>query len=143
MSDDLTFRFANAKDVPWLAKRNQELILDEGSRNKMSIIELEQRMSNFLGNEYKSVIMSFNNNDVGYILYRQDTDHLYIRQLFIIRNMRRRYFGRKFIEWLKKNAWKDCKIISTEVLIHNRVGIDFWKAVGFKDYCITMEMENQ
>jgi len=28
-------------------------------------------------------------------------------------------------------------------LVGNVTGFDFWKAVGFKEYCITLEMENQ
>ena len=29
-----------------------------------------------------------------------------------------------------------------EVLVGNLEGMAFWKAAGFRDYCITMEMEN-
>ena len=57
--------------------------------------------------------------------------------------MRRKGFGRRFIEWLKNNPWSDCKRIRTDVLVGNVTGFDFWKAVGFKEYCITLEMENQ
>jgi len=51
--------------------------------------------------------------------------------------------GRRVIEWLKNNPWKGCKRIRTDVLVGNPSAIDFWKAVGFADYCITMEMENE
>jgi hypothetical protein len=78
MSDELKFRFATESDVPWLAKMNQQLIQDEGHRNKMTLTELEQRMSDFLQKEYEAVI----------------------------------------------------------------AGIDFWKTAGFKEYCITLEIEN-
>ncbi len=142
MSEELKFRFATESDVSWLAKMNQELILDEGHRNKMTLTELEQRMSDFLQNEYDAVIASFRQNDIGYALYRQDPDCLYLRQIFITKKMRRKGIGRKFIEWLKNNPWKDCKRIRTDVLVDNIVGIDFWKAVGLKEYCITLEMEN-
>jgi len=57
MAEELKFRFATESDVPWLAKMNQELILDEGHRNKMTLPELEQRMSDFLQNEYDAVIV--------------------------------------------------------------------------------------
>lgn len=56
--------------------------------------------------------------------------------------MRRKGVGRDVILWLKQNVWKDSKIIRVEVLVDNPEAISFWKAVGFKDYCITMEMEN-
>ena len=142
MSDELKFRFATEYDVPWLAKMNQQLIKDEGHRNKMTLAELEQRMSDFLQTEYEAVITCLNQADIGYALYRQDPEWLYLRQIFVIEEMRRKGLGRRFIEWLKDNPWKECDRIRTDVLVDNIAGIDFWKAVGFKEYCITLEMEN-
>ncbi len=142
MAEKLKFRFATESDVPWLAKMNQELILDEGHRNKMTLPELEQRMSDFLRNEYNAIIASSGKTDIGYALYKQKPEWLYLRQIFIIKSMRHKGFGRKFIEWLKNNQWRDCKRIRTDVLVGNVTGIDFWKYVGFKEYCLTLEMEN-
>jgi hypothetical protein len=28
-----------------------------------------------------------------------------------------------------------------EVLCENSAGIDFWRAIGFRDYCLTMELD--
>lgn len=143
MIDELEFRYAVDSDVPYLAKMNQQLIRDEGHRNKMTLPELEQRMTNFLRKEYDAVIACFGKTDIGYALYRQDSEWLYLRQIFVIEEMRHKGFGRKFVEWLINNPWKKCKRIRTDVLVDNTTGIDFWKAVGFKKYCITLEMENQ
>jgi N-acetylglutamate synthase-like GNAT family acetyltransferase len=142
MLDELEFRFTTESDVPWLAKMNQQLIRDEGHRNKMTLPELEQRMSDFLQNEYNAVIVSFDKTDIGCALYKQDPEWLYLRQIFIINLMRRKGCGRKFIEWLKNNPWEKCERIRTDVLVDNVAGIDFWIAVGFKEYCVTLEMEN-
>lgn len=143
MASGLEFRFAAEYDVPWLAKMNQQLIRDEGHRNKMSLSELEERMSDFLRNEYEAVIVRSNQNDIGYALYRRYPEWLYLRQIFVIEPMRRKGIGRKFIEWLKNNPWKDSQRIKTDVLVNNPIGINFWKAVGFTEYCKTMELENQ
>jgi hypothetical protein len=70
MIDELEFRFVKESDVPWLAKMNQQLIRDEGHRNRMTLPQLEQRMSNFLQKEYDAVIVSFDKADIGYALYR-------------------------------------------------------------------------
>ncbi len=143
MLHDLEFRFAAGNDVSWLARMNQELIRNEGHRNKMSLFELEQRMSDFLRNEYEAVIVSSGRNDIGYVLYRKEPEWLYLRQIFVIDKMRRKGIGRRIIKWLKDNPWKNCKTIRIDVLVDNTIGINFWKAVGFKDYCIIMEMENE
>ena len=45
------------------------------------------------------------------------------------------------IEKLTKTC--DSEKIRVEVLVGNLEGISFWHAVGFKDYCITMEINNQ
>jgi len=141
--EDLKYRFATQKDVSLLAKMNQQLIRDEGHRNKMTLLQLERRMSDFLQTKYTAVIVSSGNDDIGYALYREEPRWVYLRQIFVKSGMRRKSVGRKIICWLKKNPWKDSKRIRVEVLVGNLEGISFWHAVGFKDYCITMEMDNQ
>ena len=139
---DLEYRFAMQEDVPWLAKMNQRLIRDEKHRNKMTLPQLQDRMSGWLQTKYIAVIFGFSGNDVGYALYRKDPDWIYLRQLFVKAQMRRKGIGLKVMSWLKKNAWKEDRIIRVEVLVGNPDGISFWKTAGFKDYCITMEMDN-
>ncbi|MHC4636278.1 MAG: GNAT family N-acetyltransferase [Planctomycetota bacterium] len=140
--NDLEYRFATQEDVPLLAEMNQSLICDEGHRNKMTLPQLHERMSDWLQGEYTAVIFNEGPEAIGYALYRKDPEWIYLRQLFVKSEMRRKGIGREAISWLKKNAWKETKIIRVEVLVGNPEGISFWKAVGFKDYCITMEMEN-
>ncbi len=140
--NDLQCRFATQEDVPLLAEMNQQLIRDEGHRNKMTLPQLQERMSGWLQGEYKAVIFNEGLDAVGYALYRKDPEWIYLRQLFVKAEMRRKGIGREAISWLKKNAWKETKIIRVEVLVGNPEGMSFWKAVGFEDYCITMEMEN-
>ena len=106
MSDKLKFRIAAEGDVPWLTEMNRQLIRDEGHRNRMSLSELEQRMSDFLRNEYEAVIVRSGQYDIGYALYRRDPEWLYLRQIFVIDKMRRKGIGRKIIEWLKANPDK-------------------------------------
>ena len=103
---DLKYRFATQKDVSLLAKMNQQLIRDEGHRNKMTLLQLEQRMSDFLRTKYTAVIVSSGNNDIGYALYREELEWIYLRQIFVKSEMRRKGIGRKIIGWLKKNQWK-------------------------------------
>ena len=97
-------------------------------------------MSAWLQGEYSAVIFNKGPETLGYALYRKDPEWIYLRQLFVKAEMRRKGIGHAAISWLKKNPWKEVKTIRVEVLVGNPEGIFFWKAVGFKDYCVTMEM---
>ncbi len=140
--NDLEYRFATQEDVLLLAEMNQQLIRDEGHRNEMTLPQLQERMSRWLRGKYTAVVFSKGPETVGYALYRKDPEWIYLRQLFVKPEMRCKGIASETISWLKKNAWKETKIIRVEVLVDNPEGISFWKAAGFKDYCITMEMEN-
>jgi GNAT superfamily N-acetyltransferase len=137
----LEYKFAEPDDANELAEMNQQLICDEGHRNKMTLPHLRERMSGWLQGEYTAVIFNKGPQTIGYALYRKDPEWIYLRQLFVKAEARRKGVGRDVMSWLKENTWKEAKIIRVEVLVGNREGISFWKAVGFKDYCITLEME--
>mgnify|MGYP003378435282 CR=1 FL=1 len=55
----LTFRFATTADAPLLAYLNHALIQDEGHRNPMTLTELEERMAEWLTQEYCALIFSY------------------------------------------------------------------------------------
>ena len=143
MAERFKFRFAICDDVRLLAEMNQELIRDEGHRNKMGFEELKERMADFLQTGYTAVIVSQSCEDVAYALYKQEQDWMYLRQIFVKKYVRRKGIGRMLIEWLKDGPWKGSEIIRTDVLINNKSGLRFWEEVGFGAYCITMEMENK
>jgi hypothetical protein len=56
--NELGYRFSTQEDVSLLAKMNQQLIRDEGHRNKMTLPQLQERMSGWLQKEYAAVIFS-------------------------------------------------------------------------------------
>ena len=56
--------------------------------------------------------------------------------------MRRQGFGKIAITWLIDYEWKGEKRIRVETLINNKSAINFWRNVGFSDYCLTLEKEN-
>jgi predicted acetyltransferase len=137
----LICRPATPADLPLLARMNQALIRDEGHRNNMNLIELEQRMGEWLKAEYHALLIQFEDEIAGYVLYRRDPGFIYLRHFYIVDGQRRRGLGRAAMQWLRIHEWPDFTRIRLDVLIQNSIGIDFWRSVGFKDYCITMEQE--
>jgi predicted acetyltransferase len=136
----MEYRRATRADAPALAAMNARLIRDEGHRNRMTAAELEARMAGWLGGGYEAVLFEESGRPVGYALYRRDPDHIYLRQFFVLPDCRRRGVGRAAVAWLWRHAWGPARV-QVEVLVGNAVGVAFWRAVGFRDYAITLEAE--
>jgi GNAT superfamily N-acetyltransferase len=135
----MNYRFATAADASMLAAMNQQLIRDEGHRNSMSVAELETRMRGWLAGEYQAVLFEDVQSTAGYALFKREPDWIYLRQYFVQPERRRRGIGKAAMTWLLENVWKDAARIRLEVLVGNSQGIEFWRSVGFADYCMTME----
>ena len=130
---------ATPEDAPVLAEMNRLLIQDEGHRNPMTLPELESRMRAWLVGEYEAVLFEHESHPVAYALYRQDQDSIYLRQLFVEREQRRRGIGRQAMSLLFAEVWPAGTRISVEVLVKNRGAHNFWRAMGFGDYAVTLE----
>jgi predicted acetyltransferase len=137
----MNYHFANLEDASLLARLNKQLIDDEGHRNAMTVEQLEDRMRGWLDGEYRAVLFEHDHDPVGYALYRHDPEYIYFRHLFVCREHRRRGVGREAIAWLRANAWQGVSRVRIEVLVDNTAAIEFWRAVGFHNYCITMESD--
>ena len=132
-------RFAIRGDVETLGQLNHQLIQDERHRNQMAIPELVTRIQAWLASGYCASIFEDDSGILAYALYREKEDHIYLRQFFVQRHQRRNGVGRQCIKILCSEIWPKDKRITVDVLCHNQAGIAFWRAVGFSDYCLTLE----
>jgi ribosomal protein S18 acetylase RimI-like enzyme len=136
----LHFRRATLNDCALLAELNHQLIRDEGHRNKMTVPELEQRMRDWLVSDYAALIFEEGGTVVAYALYREEPKEIYLRQLFVARNRRRQGIGRAAVEILRTQIWPKDKRLTVSVLVQNSAAIGFWRAVGYTDYSLTLEI---
>jgi GNAT superfamily N-acetyltransferase len=136
-------RLAGSADAQILGELNYQLIRDEGHRNRMTIPELVTRMEGLLAGGYRASIFEDATGVLAYALYREETDHIYLRQFFVQRQHRRSGVGRRCFEMLVSEIWPKNKRITVNVLCHNQAGIAFWRAVGFNDYCLTLERKGE
>jgi ribosomal protein S18 acetylase RimI-like enzyme len=132
----MTYRIATLDDCRLLAEMNHLLLEDENHRNRfMTLPQLEERMRGFLSSEYHGVIFQNDGKIVAYVLYREQVDEIYLRQIFVVRDCRRQGHGRQAIEILRADIWPKKKRLTVDVLLHNTDAIAFWRALGYKDYC--------
>jgi predicted acetyltransferase len=127
--------------LPNLAEWNHQLIPDEGHRNPMNIPQLKERMRGWLtSGGYTAVIFEKDGEAVAYALYREDATEIYLRQFFVLRHLRRKGIGRRAVEILISQLWPKTKRLTVEVLTQNQSAVAFWRAMGYKDYSLALEI---
>jgi predicted acetyltransferase len=57
-----------------------------------------------------------------------------------LRNRRRQGIGCEAIEILRSKIWPTNKRLTVEVLVKNEAVVAFWRKVGYKDYCLALEI---
>lgn len=139
-------RLATLADIETLANWNKQLIEDEGSRNPMNIRQLSERMTGFLKNDWRAVILSVEGEETGYILYKEGRDDyfpdqatVYVRQFFIRRDKRSKGLGEASFNLIAEKHFPKGSELSLEVLESNPRGHRFWEKIGFQNYCTTMK----
>jgi predicted acetyltransferase len=137
----LEFRFADVEDCQLLGELNAQLIHDEGHHNQMTEPQLADRMRGFLSSDYRAVIFETEGEIAGYALFRPEPAFIYLRHFLVCRHLRRRGIGREALTWLWQHAWPEAACVRLDVLVGNRAAIAFWKAVGLREYCLTMEAD--
>ena len=135
----LGWRFASEGDLGFLAEWNHQLIRDEGHRNPMTVQELGQRMRGWLAGGYEAVVFC-DGDPAAYALFRREEGLVHLRQLFVRRDMRRRGVGRCAFEILRRDVWPRSARLTVDVLCSNKSAIAFWRSVGYRDYCLTLEI---
>lgn len=96
-------------------------------------------MAGWLVGEYQTVVFDTPTGPAGYALFHYDPEYVYLRQLFMRADRRREGIGRAAIDWLRRHRWAGARG-RVEVLVGNDPGLAFWRSVGFRDYCLALEL---
>ncbi len=144
LMQELTHRRATPADCRLLGVLNAQLIQDEGHRNPMTELQLVKRMREWLRRgDYAGVLFEEDGEVVAYALYREVADEIYLRHLFVVRHRRRQGIGRRAMQLLTERIWPRGKRLVVEVLWANTGGVAFWKAMGYREYSLCLEIMPQ
>ena len=97
-------------------------------------------MEGWLGGAYSAVIFEVNGQPVACALYAERVDEVYLRQLFVARTHRQMGVGREAVAILHGEVFPVDKRLTVDVLTANMRAVTFWRAMGFEDYSLTMEI---
>jgi GNAT superfamily N-acetyltransferase len=131
---------AKKSDCRLLAELNYQLIADERHRNSMSVPELEKRMTGWLEEGYQAVLFERDCEVAAYALFHAVPEEVHLRHFFVARHLRRIGVGRAAFGLLRDTIWPKAPRLTVSVLTHNEAAMKFWRAMGYKDYCLAMEM---
>lgn len=148
MEREIVLRSATLEDVSILAAMNQQLIMDENSKNTMTGSQLERRMEAWLSSNRQAVIIKRGSEIIGYMLYHHNTDEyfpyknsIYVRHFFILPSYRRRGIGQGVFNQIASEYFPKGHALMLDVLETNPEGKAFWQKLGFDVYTITMRRD--
>ncbi len=134
----LCFRPATVADAAVLGRLNHLLIRDEGHRNPMDVDALVERMRGWLSDDGYEALLGFDGDDlVAYVLWRDEPDCVYLRQIFVQREHRRQGVARHLMLSVFER-WPD-KRLTVDVLAGNARALAFWRRMGYRDYAVMLE----
>jgi GNAT superfamily N-acetyltransferase len=136
----MTCRRATLEDCSLLADLNYQLIRDEGHRSHMTVPELSQRLKEWLKGEYTAILFEHGAEVLAYALFRDEPEELYLRQFFVAPHRRRQGIGRRAMQILFSEVWPRNKRLTVDVLVTNKPAVAFWRAIGYSDYSLTLEI---
>lgn len=97
-------------------------------------------MRGWLAGEYTAIVFEDAGQVVAYALFREQAEEIYLRQLFVVRHLRRRGIGRQAVQILRSEIWHKIKRLTVDVLVTNKEAVAFWRAIGYADYSLTLEI---
>ena len=137
----IRLRSATGSDYPHLATMNARLIKDEGSRNPMSLSELEERFHRWSADGWELIVFETEEDAVGYTVvktepdeYERGTQTVYVRQFYIAPHYRGKGLGTQSFGTLIDEVFPTGARFEVDVLESNPRGAQFWSRVGFHPY---------
>jgi predicted acetyltransferase len=90
--------------------------------------------------EYQAVIFTDKNETAAYALFHETENEISLRQFFVARHRRREGIGCRAMQYLFDNVWPKNKRWTVSVLVHNLPALAFWRAMGYEDYALSLEI---
>ena len=149
---DLTFRFAEKKDIPLLLTLIKELAVYEKMLDQVSATEASLKRSLFGKRKHaEAIIPEFEGKPVGYAIFFHNFSTfegkpgLYLEDIYVKPEFRGKGIGKALLSYLAKIALeRDCARFEWVVLDWNEPSIQFYKSLGAKpqDEWIIYRMED-
>lgn len=138
----LRYRYATVEDASLLARLNLQLIEDGADFGPADLDYLEPRMRRWLAAEDNRGVVFEDERGrlLAYAVYEEGAREIYLRQFLVLPAARRNGVGRTAFHLLRERLWDARKRLTLEVLSGNRAAYRFWRALGYRDCAVTLEI---
>jgi GNAT superfamily N-acetyltransferase len=140
-TNSISISTATEADITPLAELNLQLMEDERHPYMLPLDELRARMTRWVAGEYHVLVFRNGARICGYAAWILEERGTYLRHFFICRDQRRQGLGRIIIDRLRRDHFPKNQPLQLEATIWNTGAIAFWRAIGFKDFGLTLEMK--
>jgi len=137
----ISISIATESDIPRLAELNRQLMEDEVHPHMLDLDALRARMTRWVAGEYRVLLFRRGEKVCGYGAWRMEERGAYLRHFFICRDQRRKGLGRAIVAQLRRDHFPKDRPLQLEAAIWNTDAIAFWRAIGFKDFGLTLELK--
>lgn len=144
MTDRSALRIDRARstEVDLLAQLNRQLDEDEPHPHPLPLSALTERMCRWIDSgEYEVLLFRRGERVTGYAVWRVEDRGAYLRHFFICRDQRRQGWGRAAMRLLRREVFPPDRPVQIEAAIGNKAGIAVWRAIGFEDFGLSMELK--
>lgn len=132
---------ADSAEAPLLAELNFQLMEDEAHPYSLDLPTLTERMRRWIAGEYEVLLFRRGTCVAGYAVWRVEDRGAYLRHFFICRDQRRQGLGRAAMALLCGDAFPKHLPVQLETAVWNKDAIAFWRAIGFQDFGLSMELK--
>jgi hypothetical protein len=140
--DALRIDKAKGTEVDLLVQLNRELDEDEPHPYPLPLPALTERMAGWIDSgDYEVLLFRSGDRLVGYAVWRAEEFGSYLRHFFICRDQRRHGWGRAAMQLLCRDVFPKDRPINLDTVVGNATGIAFWRAVGFRDFSLGLELK--
>ena len=121
-------RECTVEDVALLAQMNKYSLEDDDPEANLSLPHLENRMRDYINSGYKAFLFLIDEKVIGYALSNGAKPPIYLRQFFIVRDERRKGYGKQAFHLLLDLL--GIQESDIDVYTWNDSTVRFWRTLG-------------
>ncbi len=115
---NMQIKKAQHSDYPAIAAMLKQLTDETIQNSRPSLTELKQKITRLVNNDgYNAHLAVKGNIILGYCLWKESNNKIYVRQIWIMRSQRNRGIGMSFVYSMQDTFWKNKEIVLEEKFI--------------------------